>query len=105
MDHVLSRSLSAFGDFVSGRDGARAGLPPGPPLPAVAQTVLYLARPIEFLDHCHARYGDLFTLETHLFGVEVLIAHPEDVKRVFTGDPDMLHAGEANELLEPLVGS
>jgi cytochrome P450 len=105
MDQVLARSLSAFGDFVSGRDASRTGLPPGPRLPSLAQTLLYLAWPIEFLDHCHAKYGDLFTLETHLFGVEVLVTHPDDVKRVFTGDPDQLHAGEANVLLEPLVGA
>ena len=32
--------------------------PPGPPLPAALQTALFVARPLEFLDHCHRRYGD-----------------------------------------------
>jgi cytochrome P450 family 135 len=78
---------------------------PGPPLPALAQTALYLTRPVEFLLGCRRRYGDTFRIHTVLFGVEVSLTNPEDIRRVFTGDPDVLHAGEANELLEPLLGS
>ncbi len=85
-------------------DRLHPGLPPGPALPAVVQTLLYLLRPTSFLGWCHERYGDLFTLDTILFGVEVVVCHPEDVRRVFTGDPDVLRAGEANTLLEALVG-
>ncbi|MFT3774914.1 MAG: cytochrome P450 [Minicystis sp.] len=79
-------------------------LPPGPPLPASVQTMLYLTKPTEFLDACHRRYGDLFVVDTLLFGREVTVVDPELVKQVFTGDPDELRAGEANVFLEPLVG-
>ncbi len=82
----------------------RAGLPPGPPLPALAQTLAYLARPAEFMDTCYRRYGDCFTIDTLLFGVEVSIARPDDIRRFFTGDPDVLRAGEANAALGPIVG-
>jgi cytochrome P450 len=80
-------------------------LPPGPPLPALAQTVLFLARPVEFLDACHRRYGDCFTVNTYLIGREIEIVHPDLVRQVFTGDPDVLRAGEANDILRPLLGA
>jgi cytochrome P450 len=79
-------------------------LPPGPRLPVLAQTLLFLLRPIEFLDWCHRRYGDCFVLNTLLFGREVEVVHPDLVRQVFTGDPDVLRAGEANAILGPLVG-
>jgi cytochrome P450 len=80
------------------------GLPPGPPLPAAAQTLAYLARPVDFIVGCHRRYGDCFTVDTVLFGVEVVVVQPEVIKQVFTGDPDVYRAGEANAALEPIVG-
>jgi cytochrome P450 len=79
-------------------------LPPGPPLPKSVQTALFLTRPVEFLDRCARRYGDLFTVDTYLVGREVEIAHPDLVRQVFTGDPDVMHAGEANDILRPLLG-
>jgi cytochrome P450 len=83
---------------------AHPGLPPGPPLPAAAQTLAYLARPLDFLEECHRRYGDCFTLETLLFGVEVAVVQPDAIKQVFTGDPEVMRAGEANVALKPIVG-
>lgn len=80
-------------------------LPPGPPLPRAAQTALFLTRPVEFLDGCARRYGDAFTVDTHLIGREIEIVHPDLVRQVFTGDPDVMRAGEANDILRPLLGS
>lgn len=79
-------------------------LPPGPPLPALVQTVLFVLRPAEFLDWCRRRYGDCFTVNTLIFGREVEIAHPELIKQVLTADPDLARAGEANQILGPLLG-
>jgi cytochrome P450 len=70
----------------------------------LVQTIAYLADPTRFLDACQRRYGDVFTIETAMFGVEVAVVRPEDIKQIFTGDPDVLRAGEANVILEPLVG-
>jgi cytochrome P450 len=80
-------------------------LPPGPPLPKLAQTLLFLTRPTQFLDGCHRRYGDCFVVDTYMFGREIEIAHPDMIRQVFTTDPDVVRAGEANDLLRPLVGS
>ncbi|HVY48065.1 MAG TPA: cytochrome P450 [Minicystis sp.] len=79
-------------------------LPPGPPLPASLQTLLYAARPVEFLEGCHRRYGDAFSIHTLMFGREACFCHPDVVKEVFTADADTLRAGEANAPLGPLVG-
>jgi cytochrome P450 len=50
------------------------------------------------------RYGDTFSLKIAQEGTWVILSHPDDVRQVFTGDPAVLHAGEANEILLPLVG-
>jgi cytochrome P450 len=50
------------------------------------------------------RYGDVFTVRIAQEGTWVLLADPEHVKQVFTGDPQVFHAGEANTILLPLVG-
>ncbi len=84
---------------------AYMALPPGPSLPAAAQTAAFMLRPTEFLEQCHRRYGDSFTIDTLLFGAEVNVVHPDAVRQLFTGDPEVLRAGEANEALEPLLGS
>ncbi len=79
-------------------------LPPGPRLPALVQTLDYLTRPAEFLRKCHDRYGDVFTIATVIFGREVVVVRPETIKKVFTGDPDKLRAGEGNSALAPVLG-
>ncbi len=80
-------------------------LPPGPSLPAAVQTLGYMRWPIDFLERCHRRYGDCFTINTLLFGVEVALVHPDAIKQAFTGDPDVIRAGAANVALEPLLGA
>lgn len=80
-------------------------LPPGPRYPRVLQTLGWGVRPMPFMERCHARYGDIFTVKIAHEGTWVMVAHPEMVKQVFTGDPAVFHAGEGNVILRPLVGS
>ncbi len=79
-------------------------LPPGPRLPAFVQTLLWVMRPTQFMDRCVRRYGDCFTVRFSHVGDLVCLADPAAIKAVFTGDPDVLHAGEGNAILEPVVG-
>ncbi|QRK11051.1 cytochrome P450 [Archangium violaceum] len=72
-------------------------LPPGPRAPAVVQTLEFLKDPLGFLRRCYARYGDVFTLREIGFGTEVMVSSPALLKELFTGPPEVLHAGEANE--------
>jgi cytochrome P450 len=79
-------------------------LPDGPALSPAETTFRWLAHPYAFLDECAATYGDTFTLHFTRFGTHVVLAHPDAVRDVFTGDRHVLHAGRANVLLEPVLG-
>jgi cytochrome P450 len=64
-----------------------------------------MAEPTGLFDGAFREYGDLFTTKNAVFGTEIIVCNPEHIKRVFTGDPDALHAGEANSVLAPLAGA
>jgi cytochrome P450 len=73
-------------------------------MPRVLQTAIWFRRAQWMLGECRRRYGDTFRLEIAYEGTWVFVSDPEDVRRVFTGDPDVLHAGEANRILSPVLG-
>jgi cytochrome P450 family 135 len=79
-------------------------LPPGPSASRPRQTARWIFRPGAMLEDCRRRYGDMFTLRIAHEGFWVFLAHPDMVKQVFTGDPRVLHAGEANVVLLPMLG-
>jgi cytochrome P450 family 135 len=79
-------------------------LPPGPRTPRPLQTLRWLVRPSAYMEDLRRRYGDSFTLRIANEGTWVFITDPEAVKQVFTGDPRLLHAGEANVVLLPVLG-
>ena len=70
--------------------------PPGPRIPPVLQAALVTARPYGWMRARRRRYGDVFSSRFPFFGRVVYVADPAEVKRVFTGDPAIFHAGEAN---------
>jgi cytochrome P450 len=84
---------------------AVSGFPPGPPLPRLVQTLAFILAPAGFLDACRRRYGDVVTFGTLFDPRFVMVFSPEDVKQVFRGPADQLHAGEANAVLGPVVGT
>ena len=73
-------------------------------MPRALQTLRWGARPMRFLHDCRERYGDMFTVKIAQEDTWVMLSDPEHVKQVFTGDPNVFHAGEANTILLPLVG-
>jgi cytochrome P450 family 135 len=79
-------------------------LPPGPRYPRALQTLGWTLRTFPFLERCRERYGDMFTLRIANEETWVVLSNPEHVKQVFTGDPGVFHAGEANVVLLPLLG-
>ena len=83
----------------------RAHAIPGPRAPRPIQGALFLGGEYRYLARCRRRYGDVFALEVWPFHPLVVVGDPQEVKRIFTGDPAQLHAGEGNAVLEPLVGS
>ncbi len=79
-------------------------LPPGPPYPRPLSILGWIYRPGPFLERCRERYGPAFTLRVAHERTWVFMSDPEAVKQIFTGDPNLLHAGEANIILSPLLG-
>lgn len=81
-----------------------SGLPPRPDLSRFMMSVGFMLLPTRFLDACHERCGDYFTLRPAPDRTLVMTSDPEAVRQVFTGDPDLLHAGEGNAVLAPILG-
>src|SRR3954470_22012704 len=79
-------------------------LPPGPRAPAAVNMLGFSRRPLETLRRWHARYGDVFTVRYLGFGTGVYVADPDAIRGLFTGDQSDLLAGEANSILEPVLG-
>jgi cytochrome P450 len=79
-------------------------LPPGPDWSLPRMTWRWWKQPLETLEACQARYGDMFTIRLPHEGTWVFVSDPEAVRQVFTGDPNLLHAGAANIVLLPVLG-
>jgi len=78
-----------------------SALPAGPGLIA---TFDFVRNPFRFLDACARRYGDWFTVRVPGVSPFVFTSDPAAVREVFLGDPDALHAGEANRPLGAFMG-
>jgi cytochrome P450 family 135 len=112
----MSTSSTSATDLSSRPDAAvDACFPPGPRLPAVVQTAMWLRSSTSLMNRCYERYGDMFTLNLVAkatagpaanggHGGWVFLAKPDDVRQVFTADPEVMRTGETNMFLAPLVG-
>ena len=80
-------------------------LPPGPRLPTAVQTLLWLLRPTSTMRRWRDRYGDVYTVKLAMTGNAVQVGDPALLKSIFTAKPDDARAGEANVILEPLLGT
>jgi cytochrome P450 len=78
-------------------------LPPGPRMPRALQAVGWTQRSLPWLERCHSRYGDAFTLRILHWGDWVILADPDDVKKVFTAG-EKVGVAVANPLLGPVLG-
>lgn len=83
----------------------KAKLPPGPRMPRLMQSRRWSREPLPFLEQCRTRYGATFTLRLRHLGTWVILADPEDVKRVFSADTDDLGVGVPNLALRPVLGA
>ncbi|WP_435592746.1 cytochrome P450 [Nocardia sp. bgisy118] len=87
------------------RGHASTEYPPGPALPAFAQTYLYLRHRADLLPVLRRRYGEVFSLRIPPFADRLVVfSRPEHLKEIFAGDPRDMHAGEANNILRPVMG-
>jgi len=79
-------------------------LPPGPSAPGILQLLGMIVRPHGFLERCHRRYGDVFTVNASPFGRMVFLADPALIKEAFTGDTRVFHVGGRGGVLRPMLG-
>ncbi len=81
------------------------GLPPGPPWPALVQTIALFRFRHWFHPWLRRNYGPAFTIHMLPGGRPfVLFTRPEDIKEIFAGDPEVFHAGKGNSVLGPVMG-
>jgi cytochrome P450 len=81
-----------------------SALPPGPRGRALT-SLGWIFRPLPQLERWRREFGETFTLRIAQEPPWVVLSNPEDVKTVFRGDPAVLHAGEGNQILDPILGS
>lgn len=89
-------------DLAPGRAAPRRGLPPGPALPRIVSTAVFLGAPLPMLQALQRRHGDMFSVDVPVFGRSVVVAGPALVKQVFQARPDVLAFGETNPLARVL---
>jgi cytochrome P450 len=78
-------------------------LVPGPREPAAVQVLRFMRDEPGYTAELHARHGDVFHIRIERRRW-VVLADPEHVKQLFTTPPDVVHAGDANEILRPVLG-
>jgi cytochrome P450 len=80
-------------------------LPSGPKSSPLVQTLKWARRPIPFMEQCHERYGDAFSVKFLGFKQPmVMISDPAAIKALFTEPAHSPPAGR-EVFLEPIVGS
>jgi cytochrome P450 len=80
-------------------------LPPGPPLPALVQSLVLFRWSLPFLRWCQRRYGETFTVNSALMGKIIYLTDPVAIKELFALDGKDGHAGVVNSQLEIVTGS
>jgi cytochrome P450 family 135 len=80
-------------------------LPPGPRAPRTVQSYNWARRPTALMENARERWGDVWTLRLLGPSTFVLVADPTLIEGVFTADPALVRAGEANAMIgEGLLG-
>lgn len=82
-------------------------LPPGPKSHWLVQYNSWAHKPLEFLEECSARYGDIFTIKIAEGGRHrpmVLISDPAMVKQLLTADVKNFESGEGHDSMRSYVG-
>jgi cytochrome P450 len=76
----------------------QSNLPPGPRDPRV-NTYKWMVKPAACLEDGQKRFGDIWTLRMLKQTTFLVTSSPALIKEVFSADPTVLHAGEANMMI------
>jgi cytochrome P450 len=80
-------------------------LPPGLRAPRVVQTFVFWRSPFAYYKHCRFRCGSRFTLRALGHPPMVFFTDPGEVRIMLAASPEVLHAGEGAQMLEPIAGA
>lgn len=69
--------------------------PDGPKTPALLQSINIIVNPLNYLEDCAKRYGDMFTIRFLNYPPTVFVSHPQAMKTIFTAKPQTFNTGEA----------
>ena len=83
---------------------APAAAPPAVPLPRIAQTARFIARPVPFFEHWRHQLGETFAARLYGPGDVVFVSDPASLKRLFAADRVNTIAPGRNLILRPLLG-
>lgn len=87
------------------RPPAATSLPRGLRWPALAQTVAWAVSLPWMLEHCRARYGEMFTMRFFPSGRRmVIVSGAELVKQVFTAPPEVAPSAAGVSPVAPVMG-
>ena len=102
MTAAASRLPDLLGDAL--RPNYPESFPPGPRLAPAIQLYKWLTDPIDFLERYCRPLGERFAIRFPGFGAAVVFTDPEGIRDVFRGSTDVFYAGQANAVLEPIMG-
>jgi cytochrome P450 len=68
------------------------------------QLIRWIKDPLNYLEKCTKKYGDIFTLNLMGFEPFVIVGHPEGVKEIFAADSKQFDSGRGNNIVSFLVG-
>ncbi|HEY2718408.1 MAG TPA: cytochrome P450 [Solirubrobacteraceae bacterium] len=98
-------AATAYAPVPASALGAATGLPPGPRLPAFAQTLIWAIAPTWMMDRCARQIGEAFTITFWPSRMQlVLLSAPEDVKTIFTAPAELAPSAAGNSPVRGVMG-
>jgi cytochrome P450 len=79
-------------------------LPPTAPHPSAVQTLGCRCSPFNYLEWCHKRMGDSFTVYPLNMPPLVFLSDPGDIRAIVSAPADVLHPGAGSAPITPLIG-
>jgi cytochrome P450 family 110 len=78
--------------------------PDGPKALPFLQLLQWIFQPLEYMDNCYKRYGDLFTVRFSGFPTSVFVCDPKAIEQIFAANPKTFDSGAGSEILRPSLG-
>lgn len=78
--------------------------PPAVSTPPLWNLLQWIIQPLNFLEHCTARYGDCFSLRLGNIATFIIFNDPKAIEQIFTANPTQFDSGRSNGILRRMLG-